>query len=139
SLLMRKIVGPLRNKYALHFLDFLKPDFQGAVLAAMAVAPEACRELFQAATWDIAWQLLRHANADVPFAAEGGAEPEPELGLADRVEASELSLDERGELQDWLTESGPGVAFGIGFGGLSERVSTKLLKVGLSFYARAHR
>lgn len=139
SLLMRRIVSPLRRKYELRFLDFLKPDFQGAVLVALAVAPEACLELFQAATWDIGWQLLRSSGAGFAFATGDGAEPE--LGLAERVDDSGLLAAERDELAHFLGGGEHGVSFAAGglAAGLSERIRAKLLVAGLSLYARAHR
>lgn len=135
SLLMRKIVAPVRARYGLHFLDYLKPDFQGAALAAMAIAPEACRELFQRATWDIAWQLLRYSPASVAFCADVAAEPS--LGLAERV--TDLTWDghERSELTEWLLQPDEGVSFAPA--GLGEKVRGKLLDAGLAMYARVHR
>lgn len=135
SLLMRKIVSPLRRKYDLRFLDFLKPDFQGAVLVGLAVAPQACRELFQGAAWDIGWQLLGRGGADMAFAA--GAAQQPELGLAARIDDSALSPAEQNELGDFVAETEDGVSFAPG--GLSQQLRAKLLRAGLSLYARAHR
>lgn len=135
SLLMRKIVAPMRAKYGLHFLDYLKPDFQGAALAAMAIAPEACRELFQRATWDIAWQLLRFSAASVAFCAD--VPTEPSLGLAERVAELTWSGPERSELTEWLLQPDEGVSFAPA--GLGEKVRGKLLDAGLAMYARVHR
>ena len=135
SLLMRKIVAPMRARYGLHFLDYLKPDFQGAALAAMAIAPEACRELFQRATWDIAWQLLRYSPASVAFCADVAAEPS--LGLAERVAEQTWSGQERSELSEWLLQTDEGVSFAPA--GLGEKVRGKLLDAGLAMYARLHR
>lgn len=143
SLLMRTIVAPLRRQHGLRFLDFLKPDFHGAVLTALALVPEACGALFQSASWDIAWQLLRTARAGVSFAP--GAGDEPDLGLADRIQGSGLSAEEAEELLACVARDDGGLAFSgtdaaLGSGrGLSPQVRAKLLRAGLSLYARVHR
>lgn len=138
TLLMRRIVGPIRSKYGLRFLDFLKPDFQGAALVALAVAPEAFRELFQAASWDIGWHLLRSSGSGLSFAPGEGTEPD--LGLAERLAAG-LSLIEEDELRAFAapeTEVSFSASPGRG-AGLSQGLRAKLLRAGLSLYARAHR
>jgi hypothetical protein len=139
---MRKVVGPIRSKYGLRFLDFLKPDFQGAALVALAVAPEAFRELFQAASWDIGWQLLRSSGAGLSFAPD--PDSEPDLGLAERLLAPDLSTEEEEELHTFAAPES-GVSFSASSGsvnlgaGLSQSLRTKILRAGLSLYARAHR
>jgi hypothetical protein len=135
SLLMRNIVGPLRRKYGLRFLDYLKPDFQGAVLAALAVVPEACAELFHSTCWDIAWQLLRSSRAGVPFSAQ--SPQERELGLAARIDDCDLSESEREELLHCISADDSEVSFSTQ--SLRQEIRSKLLRSGLSLYAQLHR
>lgn len=135
SLLMRQIVAPIRRKYGLRFLDFLKPDFQGAALVALAVAPEACRQLFQKAAWDIGWQLLGRSTADVSFSAS--SEKEVDLGLYGRLVDASLPDDDLHELGQWALATDAGQAFaGEPF---SPGLRSRLLQAGLGVYARAHR
>lgn len=135
SLLMRRIVAPIRQRYGLRFLDFLKPDFQGAALVALAIAPEACRELFQKATWDIGWQLVGHTTADVSFAVD--LNDEVDLGLYGRLLQADLSEDDQQELGQWALASDSAQAFAAE--ALSSRLRSRLLQAGLSLYAHCHR
>jgi hypothetical protein len=135
SQLVRRIIAPLRQHYGLRSLDYLKPDFQGAALVALAVAPAACRQLFQLATWDIGWQLLRSRHAGVAF--DQPLSDEPELGLADRLAGCELSAAEQAELEEVCGVGESGVSFAASE--LSERARSKLVRSGLALYAGAHR
>ena len=135
SLLVNKIVAPLRRKYGLAFLDFLKPDFQGAVLCALAVAPQAVRELFQQASLDIGWQLLRAATSSVSFASSEGHEED--LGLATRLDAAHLDRSDRNELETWIHDDDSAVSFAPS--ALSESLRTRLCRAGMMLYAAGHR
>jgi UDP-2,3-diacylglucosamine pyrophosphatase LpxH len=91
SLLVKKLLNPLKRQYGLRFADLLMPDFQGALLAALAINPGAVRLAFQASSLHMGWQLLRRSLTPVTFSLE---EAEPDLGLAERVEAAGLTAQE---------------------------------------------
>ncbi len=133
SLLVKKLLNPLKRQHGMRFADLLMPDFQGALLAAFAVNPGAVRLAFQAASLRIGWQLLRQGMAPMTFDAEAA---EPELGLAERVEAAglteqELRALEEGVMEGLLHFGEEDPAF------LSAR--QKLGRCALEAYARLHR
>ena len=137
SLLVRKLLNPLRDQFKMRFADFLKPDFQGAVLAALAVDAAACRLLFQKASLSILWQVMRNAGTAISFAGTGtGGEVEPDLALADRVDGADLSEGERMQLEALLRGEEMAVNFASG---QPDSLGVKLAKNGLKLYAKAHR
>lgn len=136
SLLVRKLLNPLRDVYKMRFADFLKPDFQGAVLAALAVDAAACRLLFQKASYSILWQVMRNAGTAISFAPGADGETEPDLALADRVDGADLNEGEKMQLEALLRGDDMAVNFA---GGQGDGLSVKLAKTGLKLYARAHR
>lgn len=137
SLLVRKLLNPLRDQFKMRFADFLKPDFQGAVLAALAVDAAACRLLFQKASFSILWQVMRNAGTAISFAgANADGEPEPDLALADRVDGADLSEAERMQLEAMLRGEDMAVNFAAG---QEDTLGIKLAKNGLKLYAKAHR
>ena len=131
--LVKTIMNRLKREHGLRFADLLKPDFQGAVLTALAVAPDAVRELFQSSTLDIAWQLFRQSRRPLTF--NPSDEDEPDLGFASRVEAAGLSDSERRGL---LALTGRG-ALSFGVDDAIEGALARLGRAGLSLYAAAHR
>jgi UDP-2,3-diacylglucosamine pyrophosphatase LpxH len=134
SLLVKKLLNPLKRQYGMRFADLLMPNFQGALLAALAVNPGAVRLAFQESSLRVGWQLLRRSLAPTAFDAE---EAEPELGLAEQVKAAGLTRDEQRALEEVI---GAGM---VHFGGdddpalLSAR--QKLGRSALEAYARVHR
>ncbi len=137
SLLVRKLLNPLRDQFQMRFADFLKPDFQGAVLAALAVDAAACRLLFQKASLSILWQVLRNAGTAISFAGGGAdGEAEPDLALADRIDTADLNEGERMQLEALLRGDELAVNFA---GGQPDTLGVKLAKNGLKLYAKAHR
>ena len=103
------------------------------MLTALAVAPDAVRELFQSSTLDIAWQLFRQSRRPLTF--NPSDEDEPDLGFASRVEAAGLSDSERRGL---LALIGRG-ALSFGVDDAIDGALARLGRAGLSLYARAHR
>jgi len=98
SELVKKLLNPLTNDHRLKFANLLKPDFQGAALAALAVAPTAMKLIMQGATASILWQLFRKSSGPSSF----GDEPEEDLGLATRVEEAGLSEEEQAAVEEFL-------------------------------------
>jgi UDP-2,3-diacylglucosamine pyrophosphatase LpxH len=97
SLLVKKLLNPLKRQYGMRFADLLMPDFQGALLAAFAINPGAVRLAFQESSLRMGWQLLRRSMAPMTFDLE---EAEPDLGLAERVEAAGLTAQELQALEE---------------------------------------
>ncbi len=92
SLLVKKLLNPLKRQYSMRFADLLMPDFQGAVMAAFAVNPGALRLVFQQSSLKILWQLARQGMGAMTFGPE---EPsEPTLGLVEWVQAAGLTEEE---------------------------------------------
>ncbi|HEX5746150.1 MAG TPA: metallophosphoesterase [Archangium sp.] len=135
SLLVKKLLNPLKREYGMRFADLLVPDMRGAVMAALAVNPGAVKLVFQRSSLNLLWQLLRRGLAPVTFNPED--EPsEPELGLAERVKAAGLTEQEELALEELLSD-GP-LSFG-GDASEQESARTKLGLHALRAYARLHR
>lgn len=129
-------MNPMKRDYHMRFSDLLKPDFQGAVLAALAVAPEAVKEIFGAGTLQIMWQLFKDSRAG--FAFEEGIEAQEDLGLGDLLEEAGLTPKERGMLKAFVHPSQ--VSFGSGgAGGLIGSTRIQLARTGLKLYSGFHR
>ena len=148
SWLVKKILNPLKTRYGLRFLDTLKPDFRGAVLAALAVKPAAVGEVFKGSSLDVAALLFRGAIrpptlARPPRPVHGPSNMALErvgnLCLDELIDAAGLTQNERAivraacspiRLSPVLGSSQPAQQY---FGW------EKLLKAGLSGYAAFHR
>lgn len=126
SVLVKQLMNPIARRYGLRFVSLLKPDFQGAALTALAVAPGIVKQLLSAASFDIAWQLFKKAGSAASFADE-----EEDLGLASRLAEAGLGADEMEAVEATLGD-GP-AAFAD-----EETMSTASLKIaraGLKLYA----
>jgi UDP-2,3-diacylglucosamine pyrophosphatase LpxH len=135
SLLVKKILNPLKRQYGMRFADLLVPDFQGAVMAALAVNPSAVKLLFHRTTYDILWQLFRKSTLPLSFALD--APGEEDLGLAHKLDEAGLTGEEKQELEEMLSPSP--VSFGGDEDGLSQRIRLKLARTTLGAYARMQR
>lgn len=132
SLLVKKILNPLTTLYRLKFVNLLKPDFQGAALAALAVAPTAVKLVLQGATANILWQLFRKSSGPASFVED------EDMGLAKRIEGAGLSADEQEAMEAFFGDGA--LAFSDDetqgpFGG----ARMKMAKAGLKLYARFQR
>lgn len=153
SRLVKTLLNPLKTRFQMRFADLLKPDFQGAVLTALAVNPAAVRTVFQGDTAVLLWQLFRRrSRRSTTFAqpeGDGG-----DLGLSERVQQAGLSAAEEQAIVDAVTLSagpggpGGGRSFaapdpgeGDGSDGteVREGALAKLARIGLTTYAAAHR
>ncbi|EPX61756.1 hypothetical protein D187_010375 [Cystobacter fuscus DSM 2262] len=135
SVLVKTLLNPLKRRYGMRFADLLVPDFQGAVMAALAVNPSAVRLLFQNTTFDILWQLFR--KSQVPLAFDPNAPVEEDLGLAQRVDEANLTDEERRELEEVMGPSP--VSFGGDEVEPSQQTRIKLARAALGAYARMQR
>ncbi|KFA91101.1 metallophosphoesterase [Archangium violaceum] len=136
SLLVKKLLNPLKREYGMRFADLLVPDMRGAVMAALAVNPGAVKLVFQRSSLNLLWQLLRRGLAPVTFNPEEPEPSEPELGLAELVKAAGLTEQEELALEESLAD-GP-----LSFGGDASELESARTKPGLHAlraYARLHR
>lgn len=133
SRLVKTVLNPLKKRFQMRFADLLKPDFQGAVLTALAIDPAIVKLVFQGATFTLLWQLFRQKLGASTFLPD---DEEEDLGLADAVAGAGLTPDERDALLAVLHPSGA-VAFADDEAVSGARV--KLVRAGLGFYARCHR
>lgn len=132
SALVKRLLNPITRDFGMRFVNLLKPDFQGGVLTALAVAPAAMKVLFQRASIDIAWQLLRKAGIAAAF-----DDADETLGLADRLLSAGLDRDESDAVAAAFGD-GP-AAFSEEDEGILSRASLKIAKCGLRLYAGLHR
>lgn len=136
SVLVKKLLNPLKRDYGMRFADLLKPDFQGAVLTSLAVNPGAVKLLFSRTPFQILHQLFRTGRSGMPFDPMQGAE-EPDLGLAARVDEAGLSQRERDRLTALLDPQS--VSFDLGAPPPLDSGRLKLGRAGLTLYARLQR
>lgn len=127
STLVKQILNPLTRGRGLRFMNFLKPDFSGGTLTGFAVNPGMVKELFKTATVDIVGQLVRRIGMAAAFAGED----EMDVGVGDRLDAADLSDDEKQQL-DALLGDGP-AAFADDDEPSS--LTIKLARAGLKMYA----
>jgi UDP-2,3-diacylglucosamine pyrophosphatase LpxH/peptidoglycan hydrolase-like protein with peptidoglycan-binding domain len=154
SRLVKTLLNPLKARYQMRFADLLKPDFQGAVLTALAVNPAAVRTVFQGDTAVLLWQLFRRrGRRGMTFAQPEG--DSADLGLSERVQQAGLSTAEEQAIIDAVTAStgaapGGGRSFAApdsdessetveGEAVVREGALAKLARIGLTTYAAAHR
>lgn len=134
SRLVKTLLNPLKRRYKMRFADLLKPDFQGAVLTALAVDPSAVSLIFQGSSARLLWQLFRRMDDDFNFAP--GEQPEQDLGIAAAIDAADLTPEERASLEAAVDPDN--VSFAAGDGLLSS-ARMKLARAGLKAYASLQR
>ncbi|MCB9759404.1 MAG: hypothetical protein H6739_06155 [Alphaproteobacteria bacterium] len=148
SMLVKGILNPAKRVFRMRFADLLKPDFQGAVLTALAVDYTAVSMVWQRSTADLLALLAARDSGPVTFLEDEEKIPRldevPELGLADLLAEANLDDEEKAALDALFTfESGPDF---FGEETVNEvepsmwgRLSNKLSAAGLRRYARMHR
>lgn len=132
SELVKKLLNRLTNEHRLRFANLLKPDFQGAALTALAVAPSAVKLLLGGSTARILWQLFRKMSGPASF------DDDEDLGLADRVAKAGLTEEETEALEAALGDAPSAFPEDDDEGPLG-RARLKLARTGLSLYARFQR
>ncbi|MBL9106698.1 MAG: metallophosphoesterase [Myxococcales bacterium] len=140
SRLVKTLLNPLKRKFGMRFADLLKPDFQGAVLTALAVDPTALRLVFQGGTAKLLWQLFNKKFGEGMTFADGEDDVsagEGNLGVADAIEQAGLTDAEREAIELAVDESAP-ASFGDDDGAL-DGARFKLARAGLKLYAAAQR
>ena len=106
SLLVKEILNPLKRKRNMRFADLLKPDFQGAVLTALAVDPLAVKVALKDETFEIIRRALQNLGV---VAFDPGAD---ELGMTSRLWGAGLTQEEIEALQQQLTGEPDELSFG---------------------------
>lgn len=134
SRLVKTLMNPLKRRYGMRFADLLKPDFQGAVLTAIAVDPSAVSVIFKGSTVKLLWQLFRRLDDDVSF--DPNAPLEEDLGLKDALDSAGLTPEEREAVEAALD---PDAAVSFGIGDFFSSAGAKLAKKGLAAYAKFQR
>jgi UDP-2,3-diacylglucosamine pyrophosphatase LpxH len=134
SIVVREFMNPLIKEYDVRFINLLKPDFQGAVLAVMAVAPQAAKIISnrKEAVRRIIDEILRTARGGSSFAEDD----EESFGLDARVEQAGLDAEERAALEEYFGD-GP-----ASFAADETVLTTALVKLGregLKLYAMLQR
>ena len=132
SLLVKEILNPLKRKRNMRFADLLKPDFQGAVLTALAVDPLAVKVALKDETFEIICRALQNLGV---VAFDPGAD---ELGMTSRLWGAGLTQEEIEALQQQLTGEPDEFSFGL-MNDLLYGIRLKLTKAGLKLYAHAQR
>jgi UDP-2,3-diacylglucosamine pyrophosphatase LpxH len=131
SVLVKSILNPLKKK--MRFLDLLKPDFQGAIMTALAVDPGAAKALITGDTLTIIKRAI--ASAVGPQAFPAGLDPAQRH--ANRVVGEAGFSEQEADVLFGFLDGTP-VAFG-GDGGLFRRALDKLARGALKIYAAAHK
>jgi UDP-2,3-diacylglucosamine pyrophosphatase LpxH len=134
SLLVKELLNPLKRDYCMRFADLLKPDFQGAVLTALAVDPSAVKLIFSRTSLKILWQCLRKLGDGATF--DLAMQLEPDLGLAGRLDDAGLTENERLQLAVLLNSDA--LPYSIGHD-VMDSLRRKLGQAGLKMYTRCHR
>jgi UDP-2,3-diacylglucosamine pyrophosphatase LpxH len=132
SLLVKEILNPLKKKHNMRFADLLKPDFQGAVLTALAVDPYAVKVALKGEALEIVSGALENLG-DVTFDPSTD-----EIGLAYRFQDAGLTQDEVDVLKRQLRVEPEEIDFGL-VSDLLYGLRLKLTRAGLKLYARMHR
>jgi UDP-2,3-diacylglucosamine pyrophosphatase LpxH len=163
SVLVKKILNPGTGVHGMRFLSLLKPDFQGAALAALAVDATVAKQLFKGATLSMLLDLLRRKGMKHTFDAafdeeegqpslsvgEGQGAPPPEGGeqgeapllsrsdLARRLDGALLDEEECEAIEALLDDNV--IASFEDDGAALESASVKIARAALGIYARLHR
>jgi len=138
SRLVKTLLNPLKRRFGMRFADLLKPDFQGAVLTAMAVDPTSLRLVFQGGTARLLWQLFNKKFGEGLTFADGDDETggEGNLGVADAIDRAGLSSEEREAIEGALDENTPA---SFADEGALDGARFKLARAGLKLYAAAQK
>jgi hypothetical protein len=123
-------MNPLTRKYGLRFMNFLKPDFSGGALTALAVNPVIVKEVFKAASLDIVWQITKRLDMAAAF------EEQDDLQIDGRLEG--FTAEDKDALEALLTDDGP-ASFAEGDEGPVSKLALKLGRAGLKAYASMQR
>lgn len=134
SVLVKALLNPLKVRERMRYMDLLKPDFEGAVLTALATNPAAVKVVMTPDILRLVVRLIR--NLWLPAAFSDDEEPSELEGLRQRLSEADLTQQEAQELADFLEDSGP-TSFGEDDALDGTRV--KLVRAGLKMYASLHR
>lgn len=137
SRLVKTVMNPLKRQYGLRFVDLVKPDFQGGVLSALAVRPDAVKTLFHGSTLQIVTQFMQKKGGPVTFPEADEEAVWPSMDSA--VALADLTDEERQALQRHFESEGQApISFADGESPL-DTAREKIGRAGLRLYAGAQR
>ncbi|NTX39184.1 MULTISPECIES: metallophosphoesterase [unclassified Myxococcus] len=135
SLLVKELLNPLKAQERMRYMDLLKPDVEGAVLTALGANPAAVKTVLKPAALKIVVGLLRNRGLRAAYSNDGELADEW-AGLGARLEEAELTPPETQALAEALEATGPASFDGDD---VLEDARRKLMRAGLTCYARLHR
>lgn len=138
SRLVKTLMNPLKRAWGLRLIDLIKPDFQGGVMTALAINPQAVKEVFKGSTLHILRELNKQSRAANTFVDDEAGD---ELGLQAAFDGAGLDADER-ELMAGLLRPSDGKTGGHSFDfdfSILQSAQLKLVRAGLRLYSSAHR
>ncbi|MBN9685179.1 MULTISPECIES: metallophosphoesterase [unclassified Corallococcus] len=139
SVLVKTLLNPLKHQHRMRYMDLLKPDFEGAVMVALGVKPDALKVLFNAGTLTLIRRLLENRGLAPAFALEpmdmvGGSPADVHLARSlARVDLKDDEVDALLSVLDPETLNAFDNPEALG------RARLKLAKAGFALYARLHR
>ncbi|MCY1032339.1 metallophosphoesterase [Corallococcus sp. BB11-1] len=140
SVLVKSLLNPLKHQHRMRYMDLLKPDFQGAVMVALGVKPDALKVLLTSGTLTLLRRLIQNKGVAPAFAfpptGEAPEASEAESHLAQAIADVNLEDDEVDAL---LSALDPQQLNAFDSPGALGRARLKLCKAGFALYARLHR
>lgn len=132
SRLVKRILNPLKKDHQMRFADLLKPDFHGAVMAALAVDATALRAVNPADVAMLAARVFKRSFEANTFA---DGEVDAMAPMEDIADEAALTDEERELLAGLLN----GDASSFADPEAEDNATRKLARGALRAYARAHR
>ena len=132
SKLVKRILNPLKREHGMRFADLLKPDFNGAVMAALAVDAAAVKVAAPSEVASLAASVFRRSFE--PSSFEIG-EPDELGALEELANEADLCDEEREAMADAV--DGRSLSFGV-----SDELAaaaSKLARRAFRGYANVHR
>ncbi|RKH32263.1 hypothetical protein D7Y13_13375 [Corallococcus praedator] len=139
SVLVKSLLNPLKHQHRMRYMDLLKPDFQGAVMVALGVKPDALKVLLTSGTLTLLRRLIQNKGIAPAFAFptdDAPAASAAESHLAQAIADVDLAADEVDAL---LSALDPEQLNAFESPGALGRARLKLCKAGFALYARLHR
>ncbi|MCY1047392.1 metallophosphoesterase [Corallococcus sp. bb12-1] len=140
SVLVKSLLNPLKHQHRMRYMDLLKPDFQGAVMVALGVKPDALKVLLTSGTLTLLRRLIQNKGIAPAFAFpptdDAQAATEAESHLAQAIADVDLEDDEVNAL---LSALDPDQLNAFESPSALGRARLKLCKAGFALYARLHR
>ena len=139
SVLVKNLLNPLKHQHRMRYMDLLKPDFQGAVMVALGVKPDALKVLMTSGTLTLIRRMLENQDLPPAFAIEprdANTPSEADEQLARTL--AEVDLDDE-EVEALMSVLDPQSLNSFDNPDALGRARLKLCKAGFALYARLHR